>query len=546
MKKKYDAKLSMPGERIWDIALGLAFLFIFLFILYHPLRANHDVAQGINFGQLLLDGKLPYVDFVDINPPLIMYISLIPALVARILPIHAILANSLMLLALSIWSALAVRNMILISDNDFDRKELGLVLLAWIIFSFFLGSHFGQREHIFMLMSFPFLISRWIKWEGKEVRRSTMVITALMSAVGACLKPHFIFVLLATEIYWSISKRNIRNFIQPEVFAFIAVCLAYGGHFFLWPDAVREAYFQRWVPFFIQRYQTYNVTFSYKHYAVAAAISMVAWLPFILKLPVRGNSFQSLERSLTVFTMASLAIYFGQHKGWIYQLIPAIYGTMLIYVITFAGIVFAPAQASIAMGKARVRGLILGLTLAGMAMVFFSRKFLWKDPASTSTIENSPLVKVISNYSREGDPILVITTDVATAYPLLLQMNRKPGTRYLPAFALAMFYYQDKINADGEFPYHAGGTASADEIRFLDELAEDVAKGKPPLIFITDGNDTGCPKGFSIMQYLAKMGFIEKAMKDYTLLSTPQTNGTISTNHKVAVFISNTVIRAPA
>ncbi|MBK7838137.1 MAG: hypothetical protein IPJ49_10765 [Candidatus Obscuribacter sp.] len=45
-----------------------------------PYAISGDTAMYLQTGQFLLEGKLPYRDFQDLNPPLIMYVCALPAL----------------------------------------------------------------------------------------------------------------------------------------------------------------------------------------------------------------------------------------------------------------------------------------------------------------------------------------------------------------------------------------------------------------------------------------------------------------------------------
>lgn len=46
---------------------------------------NMDNALFLHFGKLLLLGRMPYVDFVDFNPPLTHYIHAVPVFLAGLL-----------------------------------------------------------------------------------------------------------------------------------------------------------------------------------------------------------------------------------------------------------------------------------------------------------------------------------------------------------------------------------------------------------------------------------------------------------------------------
>lgn len=49
----------------------------------HPLTIAPDQSMFVAIGELLLQGKRPYVDFFDVNPPLAFYAHIAPNLVSR-------------------------------------------------------------------------------------------------------------------------------------------------------------------------------------------------------------------------------------------------------------------------------------------------------------------------------------------------------------------------------------------------------------------------------------------------------------------------------
>ena len=77
--------LSQTGARLAAITILMAVL---LGILNAPARINHDNAMYLAMGEGLLRGEVPYVDLIDLNPPLIVYLNTIPAAAARLLGIY--------------------------------------------------------------------------------------------------------------------------------------------------------------------------------------------------------------------------------------------------------------------------------------------------------------------------------------------------------------------------------------------------------------------------------------------------------------------------
>jgi hypothetical protein len=117
-----------------------------------------------------------------------------------------------------------------------------------------------------------------------------------------------------------------------------------------------------------------------------------------------------------------------------------------------------------------------------------------------------------------------ISTSLDLDYPVMVQMERAPGSRYLHFFSIPMLYMETKMGTgDQSFPYRIGDNATKEEQRFLAELKQDIQQNKPRLILIVNRiyNMTTCPKcpaGFNLVEYFTANGFIENAMKDYKVV----------------------------
>ena len=86
---KYTSLKTLFSIQLWEnwlpVGIALSILILHLLTIIYAPYLNHDVAQYISMGQMIVDGSLPYTGVVDINPPMIFYISSIPVLIANLL-----------------------------------------------------------------------------------------------------------------------------------------------------------------------------------------------------------------------------------------------------------------------------------------------------------------------------------------------------------------------------------------------------------------------------------------------------------------------------
>ena len=202
----------------WDRFFILICAATFLLILIFPLSIHEDCALYLQCAELLLEGKLPYVDFVEINPPLIMYLSAVPVLIAGLVHVHPILIFQLFIFSLSVWSAWAMRSLLIRAKMNVSQDSSGMMAVAWISFSLIMlmEGMYGQREHLFILLFVPFLFVRWIRWNEGWLPPVLPTLIAIGAAAGVCLKPHFLIIVAAPELYWILSRRRLAPCVAAE------------------------------------------------------------------------------------------------------------------------------------------------------------------------------------------------------------------------------------------------------------------------------------------------------------------------------------------
>ncbi len=79
------------SSRAWDLSYwaavsGTAVLTLVAIVgsISHPLLGQPDQCMYLSMADLLMAGRLPYVDCFDNNPPLIIYLGVIPMVVAKL------------------------------------------------------------------------------------------------------------------------------------------------------------------------------------------------------------------------------------------------------------------------------------------------------------------------------------------------------------------------------------------------------------------------------------------------------------------------------
>lgn len=195
------------------VTLGATFFvglfYRFYFYLLHPMFVGPDQSVYLAFAQLICKGAMPYRDIYDFNFPLIMYLSTLPVMLSAALPvpcplplvfdwfIYALFALSAILLVL-----------IFIAPKRDSASAPGymwpvLFALLWLQQSQL--QDLGQREHIFVLLYWPFFVLRYFANTNPLKSGPLKTVLSLVCGIFACsmhLKPHlFLTVLFCRNIF---------------------------------------------------------------------------------------------------------------------------------------------------------------------------------------------------------------------------------------------------------------------------------------------------------------------------------------------------------
>ena len=163
---------------------------------------NHDAALYLQCGQLILEGKTPYVDFYDNNTPLIMYMSALPVLISQASGLTVMQSFAVVVLIAILVSTLAIRRVM--ACNGISAKTSSIWISAWIFMNLMtqVFHDFGQREHLFIILASPFFFIRFSRVQNGKVNHGDFFLLAagFLAGMGAALKPYFIVMILAGEL----------------------------------------------------------------------------------------------------------------------------------------------------------------------------------------------------------------------------------------------------------------------------------------------------------------------------------------------------------
>lgn len=495
---------------------------------------NHDSAMFLYCGRLIVQGAVPYIDFVEVNPPLVMYLSAIPAWFTPSADLLIYTFNTFSTI-LFIYCLIGMDKSLKDYHKNISVTLRGLLVGVFIVFTYWLlvtaEVNYGQREHLFLMFYLPYFFLRIGRFDGAKIGPKLGILFGLAAGLGACLKPHFVFVLLFIEGFLVLSRRKIRPLVSPEFIAVVIFGLAYGFHFLLLPSEMRDALFERWIPMIVSGYGAYDVPLVQFLGSPAIYVALVlvgACSTFTAKSNLPGRN---LVGPVSALTIASILAYLTQRKGWSYHQIPFLYGAAILGLFVCLNLFpkrlrkpFAAIEGQEKMSKVHVWTSILSF-----AFIFLlPLTFISFHPSHTERTRN-PINFMLSNLfltedlrsevpfdpGAARDPVLIISTSVAEVFPRVVDLDLEIASRYLWTFPIALLYADAPDYPEG-FPYHPMDESPPEELQFLQELGDDIVNNEPKVIVIDyAGQAQGCPVGFNPADYLRVNGFVERYMTNY-------------------------------
>jgi hypothetical protein len=513
--------LSTTGCLTWNLLLAVAFAGSLAYILFNPLSTSVGSALYLQAGEMLLDGQTPYVDFVDVNPPLIIYFSALWAGAAKLFGLHPILIFSLGVWLLSGLSVLATREILratFSSDESYHADLLAIALSLGLLWVLTPQKGVGEREHLFMIAFLPYLAIRFRRWENEVSSIPLATVAGLLAGIATCLKPQFLAIVLAPELYLIVTRRRVRPLFAPETFALAAAGVGYAVHFLLLPEGMRTELFARWIPLIVERYWVFENPLSVilRENVLWVGIGLCMGVAVFIVHPERASPAWRFAQTLTVVALAGLVLLFAQHTGWAYHAIPAQFaflGVIGLLVAEMGHLGFTNLRAPFIKTLNLVLGAIL-LAMAALCGAFVIRA--WSGAPLASIVASSWFAREIIENTAPRDYVLFVSTGPIHAYPLLVQLDRRPGSKFLWLFPIPMLYANVPQSSDG-YPYHTSAAQSEEERLTLQELSNDIARKQPVLVFIEISRCEFCPPRFSLLEYLKLQGFFETVLSDYAV-----------------------------
>jgi len=456
-----------------------------------------DVAWPLYLAREILGGARLTVDFQEVNPPLFVWMSLPAALLGRLTGASPWKVNAILL-------GMTMGLSVLLSDRflrlgSHAKIRFWLVLLIGFVLAIFPLSEFGEREHIALVLTVPYVLLAAARGESASSGKGTLFLAGVLAGVGIALKPYFLPAWFLVEMCL-VGRRGWRVLGRTEAIAVVVV-----GTSYLASVVVLEPGYFRLAVTWADLYGRYL-----RQYFVYFAMFPNVWgvLPVFAALVLLAASLQGKRLPLhEVLLAASLGFWCAavlQGKGLSYHHLPgAGYAVLLVGAVAMqpgrsgfsrpSDLILVLARA-VSLAVPLIAGLALGLDLA-----------VRRVPGDRDR-DASRLLEIVRREAA-GRRILVLSTNPASGWPLTLEAGARWGSRFMSQWQLAALYHDELWTVGGVVRPRPYSERRGVERIFHDAMIADLQRYKPQLILVLQVDSTvGGFGGATRIDYLSYFG----------------------------------------
>src|SRR3990167_750567 len=352
-------------------------LFLIAVSLQYAMILNGDVSYLIYLAKEMLSGKTyGSPGFLETNPPLIFFLYLPVVLLEKYISLKQ---SGLFQFYVFFLSALSFLISFSILKKIIKEKKLlyifSLVLLFCLLF--LPSSHFGQREHLFLIFIFPYVFASVFELKNKKISPLLAFFIGVMAGFGFSMKPYFLFSFVFIECYFVFKKRHFFDWIRLEsvciltiiIGYLISVILFFPTYFTIILPLVKTFYFIAIKELWWEVLTSPLVLFP---------LSAVSLFVFFKN---KKNEYPDLSKVLLLVFLGTLLTLFSTQTSWFYHALPLL--SMACLLLSFS---FEEQVGLCLKGKSMIS--FQALKLASIAFFFnFIILFFHKNSSSVLLVE---------------------------------------------------------------------------------------------------------------------------------------------------------------
>lgn len=468
--------------------LAASTLFLFS-TFYSSLNIGVDPAMYLYSGSLVLEGRVPFVDFYETNPPFIFYISALIVKISQIVGLSAIHCFFALVSALVFTSAYFLYRLVRLQFST--HLSLGLVLIFLLTAtSHSVSAVIGQRDQLFSMALILFLFLRTNEYLGLSTERYIRYSIILSFAFTLCFKPYFFLFYFLNELYfWLIpsERRGFKNICWlPLLFTFVYYIVL----FLIYVSPLHNFWHNHFS--LLLNYYKYFMNFPKSEFGPDDFILCASGIS-IFFISFFRNKLSPITKVLYLNLVVASMVYFLQLKFFLYHIVTI----ELLLVLLISNLL------STSTFKQKIILIIFLTAIQGSYLTKYYILFGVQQSSGRGIFKYDNLMNSLKKFTQPGDYVLSLTSAVWTQYPVVNVLNLKVASRYLYQYPLSLF-------AHGRTNGRDLIALKMQEDRYVKELKEDILHYRPRVIYVLNNRllRQNLPLNFELLTYLENLGII--------------------------------------
>jgi hypothetical protein len=462
-----NGELNLPLMALMIIALAVAAAWYLFQTCVH-----HDIAWYLFLGERVLDGARLYETYIDNNPPFVIYFNLLPVWFAHVFGTSDLFMFYAFVFAFIFASLSLCYHIIQSLDVGLsDYYKCMLIVITAVLFMIVPLSIFGQREHLMMVLTFPYIFSLMGQAEEKPQPPLLQLLTGVMAGIGMAFKPFFFSLWILLEGYTFLFTGYIR-FFRLQNIAIIVTTLLYG-------ILLISSGYIKILPFLLASYGGFQMSFQ----AMIKSCPTILWLALV---PVFIYAYRHTRlpcKIMHILFLTATAYFFNsfiQRKDWYYHNYPLI--AVSVFIVSLLVLHRFDSGGNGASIAKKIKRMTVPVVVLAAFLYVFSYKVM-RDRENPYLADIAPTVKTIRHLAH-NKPIYIFTTNVTIPFRIVNYAEAQWPVRFHCLWPLWTLYKQH-LSRNGQVLFRAPGNMNAAEHYVFDSVVADLI-AQPPALILED------------------------------------------------------------
>lgn len=488
-------------------------IFITAVFIQSHLLLSWDISWFLSITQKFLAGGNYVTAFMDMNPPISIYAQIPTVLLSNSTGMNIVLTTRILTFTLSIISFLTCTTLI---NRLFTKKErlLRTALLIAISICFFLlpTYEFGQREHLFLLLTMPYFLQITYFAENKNTPWHLSTWVGLLAGIGFLMNIEYIVLFLVLELYLMLKHKKLSSILRIDSLLILLILAGYIASTLLFTPA----YFNIILPLVtFLYYKTFNNTWQ----VLLLNPVLISWLAVLILFPlhIKSMKHRPLAIILLILTTGCMIQFMLTQKIWYYHMLPTLAFSLLLLILYVTNDLFN-LRYSTQVNMNNEWKLLTKTVIVFALLVLLPIKAIFTYTRAALAYSNTPSNEInqLISYTKthaEGKTIYVFSTAMAPGTTLIDCANITLGSRFPDHWMLPGII---KLSKETLSTKNKEKLKRAKQLLF-NIVIKDFQKNKPNYVFV----DTAQHKDyfgntpFNYIQYFSQNSRFKKLWKHY-------------------------------